>query len=584
MSPPASPTARAAVAVGSAAAFLAAVLLIGSVRLALLLDPDPAWVVARLLLGLLVVCGAVLAGGIAAALVFILDRDLAFSSDLPALPLPTGVLAATACLVLVLGAAVRLAALEELPFSLWHDDLLVVPHALSLEGKPSDFHDSVRTITDNWGRPKGTVGVLYLEAFRLVLRRFGTTVLGMRFPSALGGILSIMTAMLLGRALLPRGGGTLAGLVLAGLRWHLILSRWAWVLIFVAPILDLATLAALRARRKGSRAAAAVSGAVAGVGTHVYLSAWIASAALLLLLLWPGGGSRKVRLPLALIFAAAFGAVALPLFLLKEGRQAPYFVRASHNVLVEARLTRSAVPVATAAANALLAPWFLTDPTPRNDLPGRRRLPFLLSVALAVSFLRALVRPRGDLSALLLAHAGTALVACVAWGEQLSPNGSRFGYLTTVTAVGVAAGFLWFLGLVLTRWRRVGAWVVVGGLAVAGAQASSDLVRWGQKRETYDSFVGQQTSVGQSAARWRRYGEVRIEPSRLYSARVVETIRRYGILPRREATAPAVPPSGSPRRFRLCPPVTRPSPGERVVERVRDGWGREWAIVIGQRR
>lgn len=267
----ASPAARAALAIGWVAAFLAVVLLIRAVRPALLLDPDPAWAVARLLLGLLVVCGAVLAGGAAAALVFVLGRGPAFSSDLTPLRLPTGVLAAMACLVLVLGAAVRLAALEELPFPLWHDDLLVVRHALSLEGKPGDFRDSVRTITNNWGRPTGTVGVLYLEAFRLVLRRLGTTVLGMRFPSAAAGILSVMTAMLLGRALLPRGGGTLAGLVLAGLRWHLILSRWAWVLIFVAPILDLATLAALRARRKGSRTAAAVSGAVAGIGAHVYL-------------------------------------------------------------------------------------------------------------------------------------------------------------------------------------------------------------------------------------------------------------------------------------------------------------------------
>ncbi len=123
---------------------------------------------------------------------------------------------------------------------------------------PGDFRDTVRMVLDDGGRHSGTVGVLYLEAFRAALRTFGTTVFGVRFLSAFGGVLSLCTAMLLGRALLPRGGGTLAGLVLAGLRWSLILSRWGWNMIVLAPLLDVATLVALRARRRG-RAGAAVS-------------------------------------------------------------------------------------------------------------------------------------------------------------------------------------------------------------------------------------------------------------------------------------------------------------------------------------
>jgi hypothetical protein len=49
--------------------------------------------------------------------------------------------------------------------------------------------------------------VLYLELFRVSLRELGTTILGVRFLSAAAGALSLLTAVLLGRALLPGGGG-----------------------------------------------------------------------------------------------------------------------------------------------------------------------------------------------------------------------------------------------------------------------------------------------------------------------------------------------------------------------------------------
>ncbi|MGH9368356.1 MAG: hypothetical protein ACRD3M_11845 [Thermoanaerobaculia bacterium] len=573
--------AQVAVLAGVSASFVAAATLVGSIRPALLLDGDPSWALARFLLTLLVVAASAASGGAAAALVLSAGRSPVVGRDLEPLELPAWALAVTAALALLLGACVRFAGLERLPFPLWHDEVLVLPQALALEGRPRDFRDAVRTISDDGGNPSGTVGVLYLEAFRAVLSAFGTTVFGVRFLSAFAGVLSLATAMLLGRALLPRGGGMLAGLALAGLRWHLILSRWAWVLIFVVPILDVATLLALRARRRVSAAAAAGAGVVAGIGTHVYLSAWVAAPSLILLLLWPAENRRRRLLP-ALCFAASFAAAALPLFLLREGRRASYLVRASnHNVAVEMRRTRSALPLVRAARTALLAPWWLPDPNPGNDLPGRRRLPLPLTAALALSLLRAGVRPREDLSALLLAHAAMAFLASLAWGERLSPNGSRFAYLTTVTAVAVAAGLLWLVGLLPGRLRRAGALLAVGGLLVSGAHAAGDLLLWDRERPMYVGLVGQHTSVGWAAARWERYGEVRLEPSPLYGLPTVETIRRHRILPRREAAA--APPRGSRERvFRICPPGTSPGAGERAVERVRDGWGKEWAVIYGR--
>jgi hypothetical protein len=579
---PSARAARAAFLSGGAASFVAAVSLLDAVRPALLLDADPGWALARLLLTLGLAAAAAASGAVAAALVFLAVRSPSAARPLEPLDLSGWALAGTAAIALLLGTWVRFAGLEALPFPLFHDELLVLPQALALQGSPADFRDSVRTVLDDGGRPSGTVGVLYLELFRAVLHTLGTTVFGVRFLSAAGGVLSLLTAMWLGKALLPRGGGALAALVLAGLRWHLFLSRWTWVLLFVVPILDLATLAVLRARRRSSAGSAALAGAIAGLGAHVYLSAWVATSALGLVLLWPGEALRR-RIRLAAWFSLAFAVAVLPLFLFREGRRAPYLTRATgHNVLVEIRHASSPMPLLRAARAALLGPWVLSDPNPGNDLPGRRRLPILLTVALAASFLRAFARPRDDLSALLWAHATMALLTCLVWGEQLSPNGSRFAYLSTVTAVAVAAGLLHFLGFLAPRSRRAGALVVVGLLLVLGAHAGGELLLWEREREAYIEMVGQHTSVGRAAVRWERYGRVELERSRLYGLLAIETTRRFRIVPRREAALEA--PSGSRDRiFRICPPETRPGEGERVVERVRDAWGQDWAVVLGRR-
>ena len=337
----------------------------------------------------------------------------------------------------------RFAGLERLPFPLWHDELLVLRPAMALQGNPADFRDTVRTILDDAGRPSGTVGVVYLEVFRAALRTFGTTVFGVRFLSALGGVLSLCTAMLLGRALLPRGGGTLAGLILAGLRWHLILSRWAWVLLFVVPILDIATLLARAPAGGAALADAALAGAVAGVGAHVYLSAWIAAAVLGLVLLWPAEVPLR-RTALALSFSAAFAAAVLPLFLFHSGGRPPYpCARATTTSLVEMRRTRSVdVPGACAPSDRAARALGAAGPKPdersvrsaASPVPARRRA--------RAGVLRAVgAAPRGPLRC-PAAHAGMApaFLASVAWGERMSPNGSRFAYLTTVLAVGAAAG------------------------------------------------------------------------------------------------------------------------------------------------
>ena len=233
----------AAAAFGCLVGFVAGVDLVRLVRVDVLLDPDPAWAIPRLVLALAVVSGAAAAGALAARAFLAWSRTDAAARPLEPIALGPGALAALALLALVFGAAARFAWLSRVPSAIWYDEILPIAPSLALEGRPGDFADSIRVL---WPA-HAAVGVLYLEGFRAVLHVLGTTVFSMRFAGALEGSLSIVTAMLLARALLPRGGAALTGLALAGMRWPIIIARFGWNGLALAPIVDLATLALVRA-------------------------------------------------------------------------------------------------------------------------------------------------------------------------------------------------------------------------------------------------------------------------------------------------------------------------------------------------
>lgn len=578
--------ARAATLVGLLAWFVTAVGLVRWIRPLPLFDSEPAWAVPRLLLGLFVASLSASAAGIAAGGFFLWCRH-SLSRLAPA-PLPLRAVSLTMLTAgaVAAGVLLRFTALDRLPPSLWIDDVSLIAPALELRGARSDFANAVRPAPFGVPKPYGSVGVVYLELYRMALRHFGTNVFGVRFLSAAAGALSLVTAALLARALLPRGGGALAAVVLAGLRWNLLLSRWGWNAIVLAPILDVAALLLIWARRRESLLLAGLAGLIGGLSTHIYLASWIAAAALLALAVWPEGGVRakRARVLLPIVFAGAFAASAAPLFLLRQGRVSPYFARASdHNLLREIRYMHSAMPAFAAAADSLLAPWFKADPFPHHDLPGRARLNWVLGVPVALALARSLVHPREGFSAFLLSHAGAALAASVAGGHAGVPNGYRFGYLGNVTAVAAAGGILCLLPLFSTVRRRAAALAAIGLLAISGAVGARDaLLRWPERRETFDGFHGQDTMLARAILRWRRYGSVRLAPGLVHSSITIQAIVRYELDPDRlEATGTF--PAGGSRSFRLAPPGVTPGSGERVVERVRDTWGREWGVVLGVR-
>lgn len=573
---------RAAVLFGFAASFVVGVDLARWIRPLLIVDAEPAWALPRLFLGLVLIGATACAGGLAAAVLLRLARRFPAALSPAPLPLRRGGLIAIAAVAIGLGLLARFALLERLPPSLWIDDVSLISPALELRGAPSDFRNAIRPAPYGVSKAYGSVGVLYLELYRGALLFFGTTVFGVRFLSAAAGVASLATALALGRALLPRGGGTLAALVLAGLRWHLLLSRWGWNAIVLAPIVDVAALLLVRARRRESLVLALLSGVVAGLAAHIYLAAWIAAAALLLFSAWPREGTAPFRpaLVLPLVFAAGFACAAAPIFLLKEGRTGAYFARASdHSLLAEIRYMHSAMPAFAAAADSLVAPWFKADPYHHHDLPGKTRLGWILGAPVAVALARSLLRPREPFSAYLLSQGCAALAGSVAGGHAGVPNGYRFGYLADVTAVAAAGGILCLVALFPAARRRAAALAALGLVAVSGTLGARDaLVLWPHGRETFDGFHGQDTLIARTALRWERYGAVTISSPLGHSAITIGGIRRYRLdpdLPRQVA-------AGYRRCFRIVPEATPLERGERRVERVRDAWGRTWGEVLAR--
>jgi hypothetical protein len=581
------PGARTAVVLGLGASLVAAVDVARRLRPALLLDPDPSWAAARLLLGLAAVTAVVAAGGIAAGAFRLWSRTELARSQLAPLPFRRGTLVALTAAALLSGVALRGAWIASLPIPFLEDEVNLIGPSLALSGTSRDFADAIRPIPYGRKDPHEVVGVLYMRLLRTCLRASGATIVGLRLPSLLGGALSLVTAGLLGRALLPAGGGALTVLVLAGLRWHAILSLSGWQSILLVPLLDVATLLLIAARRRGRTLPAAAGGIVMGVGPHFYLAAWVAAAALTVFAGWPAAARepRAGRAARILAFLGGFLIAVAPLFLFTEGRSVRYFGRSSrHNVLREVAYRHSWMPVLEAAADALPAPWLIPDPEGRHDLAGKSRLGIFIGVPVAVALARAMRSPRGNLSGLLLAHAGAAFAAAVAGGTAGHPNGFRFGYLTSVTAVAAAAGTLALVDAAVPARRHAAAIVSVGLLSVAGLVGLRQaLLEWPARRATFDSFHGEDTLIGRAAARWDAFGRVAVTPGLGRNDTTIDTVRRYRLDPDPGASPEGHTASGSQRVFRVAPPRAKVSDSERAVEHVRDPWGREWAVVLARR-
>ena len=197
----------AALLAGFSVSLVVGVDLVRAIRPTLFLDTDPTWAVPRLFLwwALLVITAG--AGGLAAALLF-------SGAGRPGAARPpsrsrcvAASLVGLTCAAVLAGVLARFVWLERIPWPMWVDDVSLVAPALSLEGSWRDFRDSIRPAPFGVKDPYGTVGVLYLEAQRLLLQWPARRSAGVRLPSALAGAASRSSPGLFsGAPCCPRAG------------------------------------------------------------------------------------------------------------------------------------------------------------------------------------------------------------------------------------------------------------------------------------------------------------------------------------------------------------------------------------------
>ncbi|PYQ66880.1 MAG: hypothetical protein DMF54_06275 [Acidobacteria bacterium] len=178
--------------------------------------------------------------------------------------------------ILAGGVALRWIAPRQIPPGVWADALFEAEGALRHPG----------SIPWIGGQPLAVEGLansalvsnLYLKLCELLFRIFGRGDVGLLALSAVGGTLALPAAYWLGREVSGARRGLVAMAILAFARWPLVFSRWAWTGALLTALVLGAAAAAVRARRIGSAAWAAVAGLLAGLSLHTYVSAWAVAA------------------------------------------------------------------------------------------------------------------------------------------------------------------------------------------------------------------------------------------------------------------------------------------------------------------
>ncbi|HLY67185.1 MAG TPA: glycosyltransferase family 39 protein, partial [Chloroflexota bacterium] len=180
----------------------------------------------------------------------------------------------------VVGTVLRLIWLGNVPAGLWFDEAF---SGLQVQ----------RILADGSFRPVYVSGLaqepsmlwyFMAASFKLL----GPTLLALRLPTAIGGVVGIIAVFLLGRELFSRRVGLIAAGLLSTLVWQLTFSRLAFNSVWSVSVDALGLFFLVRAARKGSWTAAALAGVSLGLGLHLYYTSrlMILVAGFALITLW----------------------------------------------------------------------------------------------------------------------------------------------------------------------------------------------------------------------------------------------------------------------------------------------------------
>ncbi|MDW8327431.1 MAG: glycosyltransferase family 39 protein [Anaerolineales bacterium] len=362
--------------------------------------------------------------------------------------------------ILLFGAWARLYRLEALPPGLYSDEAWYALDALDVlaGARPIYFP------ANNGREPL----FIYLLSFSIEL--FGQTPYAVRLPAALLGVLTVLAAYALGRALFGGRVGLWMATLTAGSLWAIALSRIGLRASTLPPLAGF-MLAALVAGRRGRRPwLLALSGALCGLCFYTYLAARLIPLPLLALgLFWYVAHGRRTAFPTRelLAFGLPPALVVAPLVLYAVSEPAIYLGRAEQvSIFHRPEGWRALLENVGAVTGAFL--W-RGDLNARHNLPGRPVFDPLLSAAFWAGVGLAayrLWRARDTACALALLWTGTMLAPTLF--SDKAPHFLRaIGALPMLFAFpALALEFLWRHNRWWTRAAVLGALALSAGLAV----------------------------------------------------------------------------------------------------------------------
>lgn len=329
----------------------------------------------------------------------------------------------------------------------------------------------------------------------------GQTVLALRMPAALAGVLFAPALFLLGRQLGGTRLGLVAGLLGAVAFWHVDLSRGAWGYAGWGPTAGTFGLALMvRTFRRPDPVLTAAAGLALGVALQ---ATWAALAVLLagglLLALTPGLRFRTRRFvsaalaPFLVYLAVAAGPVLIGACV-PDQRPA-----ATEYPPIEGSATASAVrpPVATAVVRSLLAFNVAGDPGALHGLHGEPFLDPLTGALLALGLGIAVAYWRSAQLAAIVAWLAAAVVVAALTGRGTPPDGLASVHAVApallLAAVGVTAiaGGLNRHAKLMIGWSLDIAGVLL--LAIVAINAHTLYVRRAADAATWQAYQGAET-------------------------------------------------------------------------------------------
>lgn len=440
-------------------------------------------------------------------------------------------LAAGLLALLVLGGALRLHRLREAPPGPWIDEALALRAAriAAAEGAPllgtSPLQPPDAGFVNFW------VTNPYLLAVSAVDRAAGGGIASTRAISIVPSLLLFLGAVALTAAAAPGRPLPLlaATALLATSSWLLATGRWGWLAVATSLLVVLATLAALEAGRRSSRAWAAAAGALLGLSAWGYPAAWALLPLPALLLLDAvrrrrGEGRGGTRLPLAVAGFAAWALVAGPL-------------AAHYAIHPERALARTSELAATRDGPRRLLPSLARnlaayarlfavggDPNERHGDPARPALPLAVS-GLALVAVAGGLRRDGAVR-LLAAVAGLLLVASLV-AVETSANSFRASVAAPFLVVLAGLGAERLAGLFAPARRRLVAAALAVVVAAASISDAAGFLRWLSSPRLYGAFGGPERDLADAVAAELAAGgpaDVLLAPGAARNAFVVDAL------------------------------------------------------------